>query len=609
MFRLLFLPLRFLFFLYHRARKILTGRGNTLFHRIPDRFTMMRRTGLLAGFIGKQPANYIDYLSLLRILKDSIYLKYFIYFVPDIHFSWAQTEEIGRCLKGIAAAGKQLVAYAEGGGIKTIYLMSLAQKRYTAPNANFMVAFPSAEPFFFKRILSTLGVSAEVHTAGKFKSAGEIFERTSFSKPARENLEQLLGGIRGEITEGLRNSAGMNSEKADLLTRFLTDNTLCRSDDLIRLGFINEECLESELLNRLSGNAEEVPPPHIYSRNYQQESPVRALARFRRHLKKIKKEKKAGIFKITDERRIYRHQRSSRYRLFRFRRIPSAAFVTMEGAIRMGSVEDEAAGIGISAFPMRDLFAQLEESTEEVVVLCINSPGGGSDASEMIYQSIEKLARIKPVIAVMGATAASGGYYIACAAHRIYGANTTITGSIGVVTIRPNLKNFYRKYGIDKERIAFDRTRDLLSESSSLSPHSLKLLKKSIDQSYRLFLDRVSRGRGKKHSDIIQAAEGRVWTGRDFAELGYTDGCFNPLEALVEYRKTAGYPDDQEFRLNFYPEIKTDIRALLGDRLPSLPGLSEKLSFLEEPLQTLDLALSRTGSLYYFPHSSIFRNL
>lgn len=164
-----------------------------------------------------------------------------------------------------------------------------------------------------------------------------------------------------------------------------------------------------------------------------------------------------------------------------------------------------------------------------------------------------------------------------------------MTGSIGVVAIRPNLKGLYRKLGISKERIFFDPTRDILSEAAPLSPASKKLLQKSIEQTYGLFLSRVAQGRQKEVRDVHEFGQGRVWLGRDLQENGLMDSFGDLTEVISEYRKAAGYDERQEFQINIYPEIKTDLRTLLGEKMHGLPGFFAKK-------EKLALQLLREGS-------------
>ena len=174
------------------------------------------------------------------------------------------------------------------------------------------------------------------------------------------------------------------------------------------------------------------------------------------------------------------------------------------------------------------------------------------------------------MIALVGSVAASGGYYLACAANRIHASPLALVGSIGVIRIRPNLAGLYRKLKIKRETVVREKTRDLFSEAGPLSPASVKLMRDTMQSTYDLFLKRVSQGRGLSTKAVSRQAEGRVFGGRRFAAADMLDGELSFFEALDEYRRLAGYPEHQQFRMNFYPEVRADLRSLMT--APSLMG-------------------------------------
>ena len=252
------------------------------------------------------------------------------------------------------------------------------------------------------------------------------------------------------------------------------------------------------------------------------------------------------------------------------------------------------------------------ESREEAVFLHINSPGGGADASELLFDSIYRLSRVKPVFAVVGSVAASGGYYLACAANRIYASPLSLLGSIGVIRIRPNLTGLYKKLGVKRESLFRDPTRDLFSEAGRLSPASLRLMKATMQSTYDLFLKRVAQGRGQSLKAVGRQAEGRVFSGERFQSADMIDDSMSLLEAIDAYRQAAGYPAERAFRLNYYPEVRADLRSLAGMRgglsaaglaADFVPGARSLLTDLEE------LRLSDTHPiLTYAPWRQLLRD-
>ncbi|MBI3394920.1 MAG: S49 family peptidase, partial [Spirochaetia bacterium] len=172
-----------------------------------------------------------------------------------------------------------------------------------------------------------------------------------------------------------------------------------------------------------------------------------------------------------------------------------------------------------------------------------------------------------------------------------------VTGSIGVIVIRPNLKGLYQKARVKKDRVLFDKTRDILSESADMSLHSQKLLVKNIEDAYRVFVSRVSDGRGLEAKEILKSAGGQIFTGGQFRERGFVDGHLDFIGALADYREKAGYSAEQEFRVSFYPEVKADVRSIVSSRMP-IPGLTgQKTRALE---LALDHALPAGSALEFF---------
>ncbi|MCB1170478.1 MAG: S49 family peptidase [Leptospiraceae bacterium] len=303
---------------------------------------------------------------------------------------------------------------------------------------------------------------------------------------------------------------------------------------------------------------------------------------------KVKKKKKAKVpessppgdlkkwpaFRIVEMDQLEKRFRRKQFRPFRLRRYPSVALVSCEGMIVWGDEQPDSGRIG--ALSMRKIFQDLEESRNEAIFLYINSPGGLSDASEALYQDIYRLSRAKPVFAVIGPVAASGGYYMACAANRIYSPDLSLTGSVGVLRMRPELSGLYKKLGIKKERVRFGPTTDLLSEVGSLGKRSRALLDESMDRAYTLFLDRVGRSRGLDRKSADARGRGKVYTGAMFRAEGMVDRKGGFIEALRDFKKEAGYAEDQAFDIQMYPVLRPGAADLLREG-PSLMQQSTEL--------------------------------
>ncbi len=284
----------------------------------------------------------------------------------------------------------------------------------------------------------------------------------------------------------------------------------------------------------------------------------------KKNKKELKKERKknresqkqtASVprFRFIEMEQAEKRYQRKRFKPFRIRRYPSVALVSCEGMIVWGDEQPDSGRIG--ALSMRKIFQDLEESKNEAIFLYINSPGGLSDASEALYQDIYRLSRAKPVFAIIGPVAASGGYYMACAANRIYSPDLSLTGSVGVLRMRPELSGLYRKLGIHKQRVRFGPTTDILSESGNLSKKSQALLDESMDRAYNLFLDRVGRNRGLNRKEADLRGRGKVYTGAQFRSEGMVDRKGGFIEAFRDFRKEAGF-GEQMFDIQIFPVLR-----------------------------------------------------
>ncbi|MCR9145396.1 MAG: S49 family peptidase [bacterium] len=690
---LFFIPIRLPVYIYCRLRNLARG-GDLLFHLVPDRFTMLRPSGVLAYLAPRQDMHFAEYLALLRVFAESDTLSTLVYTVPDVEASWAEVEQLGRALARIDAAGKGLIAYCEGGNLKSLYLMSFARRRYAALHANFVLNYPATEGYFLKNTIARFGVTVETHHAGKFKAEGfEMFTRTGYSPAARKNLKELLGDFRARIdarflesdgerkTDGSGDSAGERSGKQGRaagnapagpgarLKQLAHRQILAESRELLKIGFFDqavraavfEDWIRSHLvagkpadpetdaapasesaaaatnakdeviheisdevlhgfaplpLKENTDGAEQAQRDGGKEKSEAAGETAESIADVRRMLKQEAQARR----RTTGERALYKRYRRKQFPLLRLRSLPALATVTMDGPISMGRIDEPPKGYGIAALPYRELIKGLEEGREEAVFLYINSPGGGADASELLFDSIYRLSRVKPVFAVVGSVAASGGYYLACAANRIYASPFSILGSIGVIRIRPNVAGLYKKLGIKRESLFKDPTRDLFSEAGPLSPASKKLMSQSMQSIYDLFLQRVAQGRSRSVQSVSRYAEGRVFSGERFAAAQMIDGPLTLLEAVEEYRQGAGYGDRQQFQMNFYPEVRADLRSLVGfsggasaalaSGLAALTGRSSgKESRLLRDLEQVLPESTQARLLNYAPWQALLRDL
>ena len=207
-----------------------------------------------------------------------------------------------------------------------------------------------------------------------------------------------------------------------------------------------------------------------------------------------------------------------------------------------------------------------ENDRTKAVVIRINSPGGSSLSSELIFQEIEALKKEKPVVVSMGDVAASGGYYIAAGSDYIFAEPTTITGSIGVFGILPLVEDLAENWGIRAEQVTTHPNALLYSPMKSLTPTAKQKIKQEIKRVYSTFLERVASGRNMSVEEVDKIAQGRVWSGSDAYNVGLVDS-LGGLEEAVAY--AAKLAETDSYRTTNYPKFSDDFESFLQSLQPS----------------------------------------
>ncbi len=581
-FYILFFPLRLIIFLYFRLT--LLKKRSILHLHLPDRFTLFEASGWMSRFLGqeKQGASYFPFLFLLRRIRRSTELKQLILQLPpgfEATLNWSQVFDVIAELDRIRRAGIRIVAHASGGGLKTLLVLSRADLRLIAPGVTFLTALPHRESFYYAALLEQLGIQVEVYHAGKYKSAGESLSRTGSSTPARENLTRLLERMRVLILDYLEKTPALDPASFARLKKLLHAQSLCSADDLLDTAFVNAVVEERFLLSYVAtGQDTEAALQHPFAGPGDQKSPrvdsehPIDMMHFHKQLMNMQ------LFMKREHRRLYRP--------LRIKRPPSLAIVSMHGMIVQGRMGDSPRAGTIVAQAYQDLFRGLEDGPDRAVILYVDSPGGLSDASELLYQQIRNLSRKKPVFAYFGGVAASGGYYLSCAANRIYASPVSLTGSIGVIRFRPQISGLIKKLQVRSERILFDDTTDLLSLTSKPKRKSRKLIEASTATAYMDFMKRVAQGRGLSGETVLDLAQGQVYVADELPGSGLIDQTTDFISLIESFREEAGMKDNEVLDVRLLPELQIDMRTVLRTSL-SLTGSFLRGIALEDILRAL----------------------
>ena len=413
-------------------------------------------------------------------------------------------------------SGKFVVTYFSGEMIsqKEYYIGSVAKETYAFPSSAFQLNGIGGETMFFKNLLDKLEIEVEIVRGSNndFKSAVEPYFLTEMSDSSRVQSERLLNSIWDDMCAEMATSRRLSL--ADFNT--IADSLKVTS---------TEDALHYKLIDRLK---------------YRDEVMADLM-------------KKTGVSNVKDL-LLVDFEDYARNKMLENQLLVQADKGNVAVIIAEGDVSRS--GDGISSTKICKLFEKVRNDADiKTVVFRINSPGGSALASEEIWREVALTNKVKKVIVSMGDVAASGGYYIAAPAHRIFAESTTITGSIGVFGMIPYTgKMFENKLGINFDRVETN-SHSVLSLNKKLSPEELARVQGEVDGIYNQFITRVADGRKLSKERVMQIARGRVWTGKDALKIGLVDqlGSLNDAIAFAVKEVSLKNP-----KILYYPLVKED---------------------------------------------------
>ena len=417
-----------------------------------------------------------DILYGLSKAKEDKMIKGLFIDVSDVDCGMATAREIRNALKDFQKSGKFVVAYNSGEYIsqKAYYISSAAKEAFGFPTSAFQLTGLGGEMIYYKGMLDKLDLEVEI-IRGKnndFKSAVEPFFRTNMSDSSRVQVQRYITSIWEDMCNDISLDRNIKTEELNLIADELK---ITRAEDAVSFGLLDGVKYRDEMMEYLMKKVSEKSEEKLEFQN------------FEKYAKRT----------FSDEQDIVKNQD------------PSIAVILAEGEVSTN-------GDGLSSFEICKLFKDVRnEKSIKTVVFRINSPGGSALASEEIWREVALTNKVKKVIVSMGDVAASGGYYIASPAYKIFAESTTITGSIGVFGMIPYTgKMLQNKLGITFDQVSTNK-HSVLSSNRKLSPEELAITQAEVDQIYDQFLKRVADGRKMTKDEVNVIARGRVWTGRD----------------------------------------------------------------------------------------------
>ncbi len=436
----------------------------------------------------------------------------------------ATTEEIRNALIDFKKSGKFIIAYSEVYTQGFYYLASVADKVYMNPKGIFELKGFNSEVTFLKGALDKLGVEIQIIKVGTFKSAVEPLFLTKMSDANRLQVTSYLGSLYDHFLTGISKSRGINK---DSLFNYANNARVQLPEDAVKLKLIDGLKYKDEILDDLKERT-----------GIEKKSDLNSV-------------ELADYTKSNADDDNKDEATSSKNRI---------AVVYASGEISGGEGDDNTIGSERISKALRKV--RLDNKVK-AVVLRVNSPGGSSLASDVIWREVMLTKKVKPIIVSMGDLAASGGYYISCAADSIIAQPNTITGSIGIFAILPNMqKLFNNKLGVTFDGVKTGKYADLGDISRPLTPEEKLLLQNNVNRGYDDFTKAVADGRHKTQAYINSIGQGRVWTGEQALKNGLVDRLGNINDAITSAAKKANI---KNYKLVAYPEQKSFLNQLSGD--------------------------------------------
>lgn len=429
-----------------------------------------------------------------------------------------QIQEIRDKLYEFKESGKFVTAFADVYEQRNFYLSSVADSIYVNPVGMIDFRGLSGEVLFFKDFQEKYGMKMEVIRHGKYKSAVEPFLANEMSPENREQTEAFLTSIWSEMVEDMEESREI--EKSEI--NHIADELLARTPDLaIENGMITGKLYKDQyvkVLKRLGGLEEDGKLYSVSLKNY------------------IDSGKGRIITSASDK----------------------IAVIYAQGEIMYGKGDENYIGPELI---IESLKKARKAKDIKAIVLRVNSPGGSALASDIIWREIEITKKDKPVVVSMGNLAASGGYYISCNADKIVADPTTITGSIGVFGMVPNISEFTDRIGINAEQVGTNKRSLNYSLFEPMNEDFYKVTKEGIETVYSTFVNKVAEGRNMTFEEVDAVAQGRVWTGKQAIEKGLVDE-LGGLEDAMDL--AASLVNIDEYRVRSYPDYKKEFKDMFS---------------------------------------------
>lgn len=489
----------------------------------------------LGPFMPKPSLGLNDIIDNLKKAKDDKNIRGIYLEISDPVAGFATLEEVRNALMDFRTSGKFIYAYSEVFSQKAYYLATTANKLYLNPQGALEIKGLSSQLMFFKKMLEKLDVEVQIFRHGKFKSAIEPFMLDKMSDANRTQVETYLGSLWGHMITGIAKNRNITTNDINEIA----NNLSVRSpEDAVKYKLVDDLKYEDEVFSAIKKNIG------------------------------ISESDKIHFVSLTDYSGAFKESKLSKDKI---------AVVYAVGEIESGEGDDEKIGSARIAKAIRE--ARLDKNVK-AIVLRVNSPGGSALASDVIWRETVLAQKAKPFIVSMGDVAASGGYYISCAADRIFAQPNTITGSIGVFGMIPNAqKALSEKLGITIDTVNTNKHSDVGTILRGVSADEYEYVQQSVEHIYDIFITKVAAGRKTTKNNIDSVGQGRVWSGADAIKINLIDELGGINDAIAYAAKQAKVSD---YKLQLLPKQKDPLQELLGNTKDEMETRAMKTNLGEQ---------------------------
>jgi protease-4 len=485
-----------------RIKKII-HKGSILTMTLEGDFTKGERDFL--SLLKKKGLNFYELLQVLDYALKDPKVDQLLIRIHNLSLGWGRLSELQDHLLKWKQNGKKVICFL-GDSINSDYYLATASSKICMSMGSILFFNGLVyEIPFYKGLADKLGISFEIEHSGMYKTSFDQFIYEHMQAEQREMTQRVLEQIQEELISKVMQGRMLNREE---VLRFMQEGI-----------FTATNALDNKLIDDIT-----------------------TMEEFK--------------FKLFSTNRKAHFIDARKYFMLRGKKMDAKAkknvgLIYIEGMLQEGESGYHPTFGKICGTD--DVLELLNEAEKESmfcgVILRINSPGGSGTSAEVLWQRIKQLAAKKPVVAVMGDVAASGGYYIASAATHIIASPLTITGSIGVISGKISIEGLLSKLNINVERIKLNDNADIMSLFSNLTANQREKLRRINDEFYRLFVKRVAEGRKLKEEEVLAAADGRIWIATDALKYKLIDEIGGLTEAVTFIKEYKKIPPAEQIRI------------------------------------------------------------